>query len=84
MRKPHTDYPYALNTRGSLSANIFCVNYPQDSKNGDNRKGMGHTTESCYMDNQLHFLLKVTAQATEMQGLRGTVSEMSTVIIKEK
>lgn len=47
MRKPPTDYPYALNTRVSLSADSFYVNYPQDSKNGDNRKGMGHTTEPC-------------------------------------
>lgn len=25
MRKPSTEYPYALNTRASLGADIFCV-----------------------------------------------------------
>lgn len=58
MRKPSTEYPYALNTRASLGADIFCVTYPQD-----NREGLGNPMEHCYVENQLHFLLKNTEQS---------------------
>lgn len=42
-----------LHTETSVSTAIFCAIYPQDSKARVNREGLGHTTESCYMDSHI-------------------------------
>lgn len=86
MRKPPTEYPYALNTRVSLSADLLC-NFAQIPKMGMIEKSWV-TPQSPAIRQPIAFpprcqMIQCNPDDLEMRGLKGTVSEMSTANVKE-